>query len=390
VLPFDNLSGDPDQEYFADGIAEDLITRLSAWTDFPVIARNSSFTYKGKAVDVKQVSQELGVRYVVEGSVRKAGDRVRISAQLIDAATGHHVWAERYDRELCNIFELQDEITEALIGSMNPALLKSEAARAAHKDPRNLDAYDAALRALWHTWKFTREDNEKSRAFCERAIELDPEEGRYFSQLAMTHYADIFALWTDSPARSLEELFSAAQKGVKLDSTNARCQWALAWAYSLQYRSDQAITAARLAVQLDPSLADAHFALGLFLMAKGDSGEGIAHLEKAIRLSPQAPIMNFYLHGIAMGHFSAGRYEEAAEWERRSLQRDPDPWIVRGTLASSYAHLGRIEEARRELDEMLRRSPEFSESAVKLIFSFANPAVNERWLDGLRKAGFKD
>jgi adenylate cyclase len=390
VLPFENLSGDAEQEYFVDGIAEDLITRLSAWTDFPVIARNSSFTYKGKSVDVKQVSQELGVRYVVEGSVRKAGDQVRISAQLIDASTGHHVWAERYDRKLEDIFALQDEITEALVGAMNPALLKSEMERAARKDPRNLDAYDAGLRALWHLWKFTEEDNAKARALAERAIKLDPEAGRYFSVLAMTHYMDIFYQWTDSATRSLEELFRVAQQGVKLDKTNARNHWALAWAHSLQGQGDQATAAAELAVRLDPSFADAYFALGVCLVAKGDPDEGIAHIERAMRLSPQAPVMSFYLHGIAVGHFGAERYEEALRWERRCLQRDPDLWIAHGTLASSYAHLGRIDEARTALQEMLRRSPEFSLGAVRMIFSYANPVFTESWIDGLRKAGLKE
>jgi adenylate cyclase len=390
VLPFENLSGDPEQEYFADGIAEDLITRLSAWTDFPVIARNSSFTYKGKSVDVKQVSQELGARYVVEGSVRKAGDQVRVSAQLIDASTGHHVWAERYDRKLEDIFSLQDEITEALVGAMNPALLKSEMERAARKDPQNLDAYDAGLRALWHLWKFTEEDNTKARTLAERAIKLDPGAGRYFNVLAMTHYMDIFYQWTDSAARSREELFRVAQQGVKLDSTNAMNQWALAWAHSLQGQGDRATAAAELAVQLDPSLADAHFALGMFLTARGDADKGIAHVEKAVRLSPQAPVVNFYLHGIAVGHFGAGRYEEAVRWEQRSLQRDPDLWIAHGTLASSYAHLGRTDEARTALQEMLRRSPEFSLEAVRMIFSYVNPDFTESWIDGLRMAGLKE
>jgi adenylate cyclase len=390
VLPFENLSGDAEQEYFADGIAEDLITRLSAWTDFPVIARNSSFTYKGKSVDVKQVSQELGVRYVVEGSVRKAGDQVRISAQLIDASTGHHVWAERYDRKLVDIFALQDEITEALVGAMNPALMKSEMARAARKNPGNLDAYDAWLRGVWHVLKFTEEDNAKARALFEKALKLDPEAGLYLSEIAMTHYMDIFYQWTDSPARSLDELFRAAQRGVKLDNTNARGQWVLAWAYSLKGEADQGVAAAELAVQLDPSSADAQFALGLFLAAKGDPDEGIAHLERAMRLSPQAPVMNFYMHGIAVGHFAAERYEEAVRWEQRSLQRDSDFWIALGTLASSYAHLGRKEEAQTALREMLRRNPEFSLSAVKMIFSVANPAFTESWIDGLRKAGLKE
>ena len=191
VLPFENMSGDPEQEYFADGIAEDLITRLSLWRDFPVIARISSFTYKGRSVDVKQVSRELGVRYVIEGSVRRAGDRVRISAQVIDTTTGAHIWAERYDRELRDIFALQDEITEAIVGSMYPELLRTERERAVRKPPGNLDAWESLQRAVWHALHPTKEDFAMGRSFCERAIELDPHWSVAFAWLAMSHFGDV-------------------------------------------------------------------------------------------------------------------------------------------------------------------------------------------------------
>jgi adenylate cyclase len=389
VLPFDNLSGDPEQEYFADGIAEDLISRLSAWRSLPVIARNSSFTYKGKAVDVKQVSRELGVRYVVEGSVRRGGDQVRISAQLIDATTGSHVWARTYDRELRDIFEIQDEITEAIAGSVIPALLASEAERAIRKEPQNLDAYDYRMRALWHLSKFTKEDNRKARVLLEQAIGLDPEDPETFANLAIAHYIDNLRQWTDSPARSLAEQFAAAQKCLKLDSARGDCHGALAWAYSLSGQRDQAIASAELAVELEPGNPLAHQRLGLWLAVTGNPDEGIAHQQRAIRLSPRSPFTSYYMHCISLGHFASGRYEEAVEWEQRALQRTPDYWVSLGTLASSYAHLARMKEARSTLEEMLRNNPEYSEGAFRMIFSIADAAFIESWLSGIRKAGFK-
>jgi adenylate cyclase len=390
VLPFDNLSGDPDQEYFADGIAEDLITRLSSWREFPVIARNSTFTYKGKSIDVKQVSRELDARYIVEGSVRKVGDRVRISAQLIDANTGHHLWAKNYDRELQDIFALQDEIIEALIGSMGYAVLLSESKRAIHKDTPDLDAFDYRMRGMWHLFKLTKEDNRKAQAFFEKAIELDPEYAEAFATLALTHYVDFLFQWTDSPARSLDAQFQAARTSVKLNSALAEGQMTLAWAHSISGQRDEAIAAARLAVQLDPSLPGANLALGIFLSLTGAPDEGIAHIERAVRLSPEDPVRSFRLNCIAIGHFAAGRYTEAVQWEKQSLQWNPDYWIAHAVLASSHAQLGQIPEAQEAFREMLRVNPEFSTDALKKIFSIADLSLVETILDGLRKAGMKE
>jgi adenylate cyclase len=386
VLPFDNLSGDPEQEYFADGFADELITLLSASPEFPVIARNSSFTYKGKAANVKQVSRELGARYVVEGSVRRSDDRIRITAQLIDATTGGHVWAETYDRHLRDVFEIQDEITEAIVGSMGYAVLLSEARRAIHNEPQDLDAYDCRMRGWWHQLKFSKEGNRKARAFYEQAIELDPEYAEAFSDLASVHYLDNLLQWTDSPAQSLAEQFQAAEKCIQLDNTLAYGHWALAWAHSLSGQREKAIAAAELAVELLPSFAEGHQALGLFLSITGRHDEGIAHQEKAIRLSPKSFLTSYCMHCISLGHFAAGRYEESVEWEKRALQRTPDYWTSLGTLASSHAHLGRMEEARSTLEKMLRSNPEYSEDAFRMIFSIADPDFLERWLGGIRKA----
>jgi adenylate cyclase len=391
VLPFNNLSGDPEQEYFTDGIAEDLITRLSAWRDFPVIARNSSFIYKGKAADIKQVSRELGVRYVVEGSVRKAGDRVRISAQLIDATTGAHVWAERYDRELQDIFSLQDEITEAIVGSMRPELQRTEVQRAVRKEQQNLDAWDCVCRGRWHDRKFTREDNAKARSFFERAIELDPTFADAFSSLAWTYVYDAANEWAADRAQAIDEATRLAEKSLELDDRNPQARAALAQASGLAGQRKRMIESLERAVELNPNDASSHGGLGFALSYTGRPDDAIAHLEQAMRLSPQAPEMFLWLASMGWAHFSGGRYEEAASWLERSRQDSPAfPLAYRG-LAAAYAQLDRLEEARTALREDLRLVPDESISKIKTqISSIADPDFLERYFDGLRKAGLPE
>jgi TolB-like protein len=390
VLAFDNLSGDPEQEYFADGVAEDLITRLSAWRWFPVIARNSSFTYKGRAVDVKQVSRELGVRYVVEGSVRKAGGRVRIAAQLIDASTGRHAWAETYDRELHDIFALQDEISETIVASMEPELSRFERERVARQPRSDLDAWDSLQRGSWHFYQFSKDENARARVLLEEAAELDPHLARAFVGIAGTHWADIIHQWTDSPARSVAELDRAARRSVALDDKEPSSYLFLAWAYSLAGQEDKALAASELAVQLNPSLAMAHSGRGNFLARTGRPDDATESIEKAMRLSPRDPMMWAFLLGMAVARFVSGRYQDAVEWSQRSLQRKPDAALPYRFLAASYAHLGQLDEARRALNEALRLTPEFSLSAVRLIAASADPAFRDPLIDGLRKAGLPE
>jgi adenylate cyclase len=389
VLPFDNLSGDPDQEYFADGIAEDLITRISRLRSFPVIARNSSFTYKGQAVNVKQVGRELGARYVVEGSVRKAGGRIRISAQLIDSTSGHHVWAQTYDRELRDVFALQDEITEAIVLSIRPELVKSELERAARKEPRNLDAYDLAMRGWWHMSKLTREDNVKARSLFERAIELDPESSGAFAGLAYTHWSDTAFQWSDTPAESVSELTRTAQRSVALDANDAQAQVVLSLAYLRTRQPDEMIAAAERAVELDPSNATAHTWLGAFLAGRGRLEEALANAEKAIRLSPRDSLRWFYFFTLGSVHFQARRYGDAVEWARRSIRGNPRFPYSRAYLAASFAYLGRGDEARAAVEELLRVQPGFSLTFVRENSVGASPALGH-FLDGLRKAGLPE
>jgi adenylate cyclase len=387
VLPFDNLSGDAEQEYFADGLAEDLVTHLSAFREFPVIARNSSFVYKGNAVDLKVVSRDLGVRYVVKGSVRKAGNRVRVSAQLIDATTGHHVWAERYDRELSDIFALQDEITERIVTSLVPALSRLEIRRAMRRPPQNLDAWDCIQRGLWHLLQYTKGDNIEAQSWARRAIELHPSSSAAFTILAFSHLFELIYQWSESPPRSREEALRAAEKSVALDESDSNAHFALGFASSLAGQHERAMTVLQRAIELNPSSAVAHWALGAALTPCGCPDSAIPLIEKAIRLSPHDPWMHEFLFNIAAAHFASGRYEEAVTFAKRSLQsRSEQPGAYR-LLAASYGHLGRTEEAKAALDALLRLAPDLSTARLRV---FLPSAIVERYVEGLRKAGWKE
>jgi adenylate cyclase len=389
VLPFDNMSGDPEQEYLADGIAEDLLTRLSLWRHFPVIARNSSFVYKGQAVDVKRVSRELGVRYVLEGSVRRAGPRVRVSAQLIDASSGHHVWAERYDRDLDDVFALQDEITEAIVSSLHPELLQFESDRAVYREPSSLDAWESAHRG-WGFWHhLNQKGNVEARRLLERAVELDPHFSWAYAALAHVHYVDLFFQWSESPERSMIEMFDAAQRSVKLDEKDAFGQLALGVAYSLTPEQDKMMAAAHRALQLNPSLPLAYEVVGAALIITGKPDEGIATVEKGIRLSPNDPLMFDFLMCIALGHFAAGRYQDSVDWAQRSIERRSDYPPATSTLAAALARLGRLDEARRAFQEATRDRP-LSKEIAELTLSSATPELRENFIDALRLAGMED
>jgi adenylate cyclase len=387
VLPFDNLSGDPEQEYFTDGLAEDLLTRLSAFREFPVIARNSSFAYKGKPVNLKTVSRELGVRYVVEGSVRKAGNHVRVSAQLIDATTGHHVWAERYDRQLSDILALQDDITERIVASLVPALTRVEIRRAVRQPPQNLDAWDCVQRSLWCLLQYTKGDNVEAQSWARRAIELHPDSSAAFNILAFSHLFEVIYQWSESPARSREEALHAAEKSVALDESDSNAHFALGFASSLAGQHERAAAVLQRAIELNPSSAWAHWALGAALTNCGCPDSAIPLIEKAIRLSPHDPWMHEFLFNIGAAHFAAERYEEAVTFAKRSLQsRSEQPGDYR-LLAASYGHLGRTEEARAALDVLERLAPDLSTAQLRV---FLRPAAAESYVEGLRKAGWKE
>jgi len=387
VLAFDNMSTDPEQEYFADGIAEDLITRLSSCKTFPVIARNSTFVYKGKPVDVMQVSEELGARYIVEGSVRKAGNRVRISAQLIDGTTGQHVWAERFDRELEDLFALQDEITQTIVASMNPELFVFEQERATRKAPENLDAWELTMRGLSHMHRHAKEDNAMARLSFEKAIELDSRSSRAFAGLAQSHVFAVLFGWTEAPEQSVAEAVRAAQASVRLDTNNAEAHRVSASVHMIVGERDPMISALEHAIRLDPSSATAFFNLGLILAMANRPDDAIAALEKGARLSPRDPAMWLHDHAMGVAHFVARRFEEAVHWARRSI-RDMSDWpYAHGILAASCAHLGRAEEARRAVQETIRLQPGVSLADMPQLFPAADPTMIDLYVEGQRAAG---
>jgi adenylate cyclase len=386
VLAFDNLSGDQEQEYFADGIAEDLITRLSVAHLYPVIARNSSFVYKGRSVDVKQVSRELGVRYVVEGSVRKAADRVRISAQLIEATTGHHLWAERYDRTLRDVFTLQDEIVESVIGSLQQTLGRAERERAIRKAPQSLDAWDCVQRGWWHLFRGTREDVTQGQSLFRKAAELDAHFSAAFSGLALSHLQQVGYQWSETPAQSLREAHEAAEKAVALGEDDPQAHVALALVRMNTGQYERAAAEAERVIELNPSAAAGYWCWGGALAYLGRPDQGVGLIEKAIRLSPRDPVMHEFLFDLGVAHFLAARYEEAIVWEKKSLHSRPDQPGAYRVLAASYGHLGRTEEARAALETMRELAPDFSFETLRL---HVPDAVVERYLEGWRKAGWK-
>jgi TolB-like protein len=308
VLPFDNLSGDAAQEYFADGLAEDLITRLSLWRSFPVIARNSSFVYKGKAVDLKQVSADLGVRYVVEGSVRKAGDRVRIAAQLIDATSGQHVWAETYDRELTDVFAVQDEISSAIAASLVGDLQRAEQVRAERPAPENLEAWGLVQRAIPLIYHFTREDSAEAQTLLERAIAIDPQSAVARAVLAETLFWAVQFGWAESPSQTLDVALAEARRAVALDPRDASAHVTLANVLLLTGGLDDVLDEARRAADLNPSDPIALNLVAWTLnMAGHPPEESIALVQRAMRLSPHDPREFFFYDTLGPAYFNAGR-----------------------------------------------------------------------------------
>ncbi len=390
VLPFANMSGDPEQEYFADGISEDIITALSKFRWFFVIARNSTFTYKGKTVDTKQVAQDLGVRYVLEGSVRKAGNRVRITAQLIDAPNDHHVWAERYDRDLEDIFAVQDEITQSIVTSVGPEFLSAEMQRAQRKDVRSLDAWDCVMRAASHHSRYTRQDVADAQRLLRKAIELNPVSAEGFCLLAFTHLMQVQFGWSESADQSIQEAVKAAQNAITIDDRDALAHTALGLVDLISRRYDDAISRLERAIDLNPSLANAHGALGQALALAGEHDAAVTQINKAIRLSPRDPFMVYWFGHLGLAAFVEGRYDKACEWGVKAIQQNPRFPGGHRLLAASYGQLGRMEQAQTALKELLLLMPGMTIDDVRKQVPFKKHGDMERYLDGLRKAGLPD
>ncbi len=389
VLPFQNMSGDADQEYFADGIAEDIITGLSRVRWFFVIARNSSFTYKGKAVDVTRVAREMGVRYVLEGSVRKSANRVRITVQLIDATTGNHLWAERYDRELADIFAVQDEITETVVATIEPQLYAAESARAQRKPPNDLDAWDLVMRAMPHLWRISEEDNVRAREMLETAVERDPDYAGARGMLAYTYMWHAWMGWGEDPAQFIPLARESARAASELDGQDPWAHLVLGTAYAYAREHGEAIGEIRKALDLNPSFSLAHAWLGTVLGYAGESEEAIAELDTAGRISPRDPFNAMIPALYAIAHFAVERYQEAWEQASKAVRDKPDFVGAWRMLVISCAHLGRIAEARDALAETRRLQPGISLAWARDYAPWIRPDDLDRYVEGLRLAGLE-
>jgi TolB-like protein/Tfp pilus assembly protein PilF len=386
VLPFVNMSSDPEQEYFSDGITEDLITDLSKLSGLFVISRNSVNLYKGKAVKPEQVSQELGVRYVLEGSIRKAGNRVRITAQLVDAATGYHLWAERYDRDVQDIFAVQDEVTRKIVAALEVKLTEGEQQRLGRAPTNNVEAYDYYLRGLECHALTTEEANIQAQQLFEKAIQLDPQFATAYAYLGWTYF-ERWALGWSPDAETLEQASILAQQAIALDGTLADGHRLLGIVHLWKKRYEQAIAEVEQAIALNPNDADGYAALGDVLNWVGRSEEAIELIERAMRLNPQYP--TWYLWDLGHAYYLAGRYEEATAMLKRVLIRNPDFMPAHAYLSTIYMELGREQEAGAEGVEISRLSPLLSLEELKRRLPYKDPIVLERVLDAARKAGLK-
>ncbi len=387
VLPFENMSADPEQGYFSDGLTDEIITALSGIQKLFVIARNSTFTYKGKPVKVQQVSEELGVRYVLEGSVRKAGDKIRISAQLIDALDGHHLWAKRYDRNLTDIFAVQDEITKKIVTAMQVKLTEGEQVRAAAKGTDNLEAYLKYLQASELIYRLNPESNALGRQLTEEAIALDSEYAPAYYALGKVHMLDVWLGTSESPKASIVKAMELLQKALALDDSLAFARSELALVYTVLRQHDKGIVEVEKAVALNPNSADAYNHLGLVLRFAGRPEEAIPALKKAIRLNPFPPGVYFYHLATASAY--AGQCEEAIAACEKALQRESDNLLTHITTTVSYSLCGKDEEARETAAGVLRINPKFSIEYFAKKIPYKNQADTDRYIAALRKAGLK-
>lgn len=388
VLPFTNMSGDTEQEYFSDGITEDLITDLSKISSLFVIARNSVFTYKGKAVNVTEVGSALGVNYILEGSVRKAGNRVRISAQLVDATNGGHIWAERYDRDFQNIFALQDEVTKKIVSILAVKLTEGEQKRRACKCKTtcNTVAYDYYLRGHDQFYKFTIETNYQARKMYERAVEIDPRYALAYSMHGSTYLIEWNLGWSQDRG-TLEKAFELAERALSLDDTLPEPHELLGNIYLWQKQHDRAIGEFRRAISLDPNNADWLAGLGGVLVWADRPEEAIELIYQAMRLNPMYP--QIYLWNLGNAYLVTKKYKKAIKTLKKSLDRNPDFWPSHILLAVSYSAIGQIEDARAEAAETKRLNPSFSIESWRYKCPLKNPDELNQRLDNLRKAGFK-
>jgi adenylate cyclase len=385
VLPFDNLSGDKSQEYLGDGLAEEIITALSRTPKLFVIARNSSFIYKGQPVKVQQVAEELGVQYLLEGSVKQSGDQLRITAQLIDATTGKHLWAERYDRKMKDLFAMQDEVTMKIITSLQVTLTEGESARSFDRGTDSLEAYLKTIEGRERMFGMNKDGNAVARRKFEEAIELDPKFARAYAGLSFAYSLD-FMFGVD-PKESLRKAYDYAQKAIDLDEEQLLAHGALEFAYVWRRQHDMAIASGERAVQVAPGCADAYFYLGRALGFAGKYQESVSQLEKAIRMNPFPPGL-YYLH-LGMAQLSLRQYEQAVSTLKKALALNPKNISAQRMLTVTYVEMGRLEDGKVQAEEILKIDPRFTSKGFEKIMPFKDGELGIRYMEALRKAGLE-
>jgi adenylate cyclase len=391
VLPFSNMSDEPEQEYFADGLAEDIITALSRVPWCFVIARNSSFTYKGQLVDVRRVAAELGVRYVLEGSVRKAGGRVRVTGQLIDATTGTHLWADKYDRELSDVFAIQDDITNRVVDSVGAEILVAEATRVKRKPPQFLDAWDFVIQALAHMWRMTTADQLRAQELLQRAINRDPDYAHAHALLGWSNLI-MFNLDSGTPIGAFtERAVAAGARALALDDQEPWANFVVGLGHARRRRPELAIAHLTRATNLDPNFALARAGLGYALAVSGQPERGLESLEQAERLSPRDPCVALYAPTVRyMAFFALERYEEVIAVCRMTAELYPRHSGAWRLMTASLGLLGRIEEAKAAMARTRHLQPDFSSAHVERDSVFVKERDRARLLLGLQRAGLRD
>jgi len=386
VLPFTNMTGDPAQEYFSEGISEDIITALSKQRWFFVIARNSSFIYKGRPVHLKQIAEELGVGYVVEGSVRKVGQRVRITAQLNDVGTGSHIWAERYDRDLADVFAVQDEITEAIVAAVEPQLYAAESFRAKRKPPDSMDAWDLLMRAMSHYWRVTREDNVVAQALLEKATAIDPHYGQAFGLLATSHTFSAHMGWKDM-AMVAPIAERAAAAAIAADSEDPWAHYALGCVYLFARRFDDSLAEFEWALRLNPNFSMAQAYYGLTLAYCSRWQEATSSVQRALRLSPRDPLAAIYYGIASYAEFVGHNYEKAMRLAREGIRQRGDFVGAHRVLTAAAGMAGQNEIATAALEELRRVQPNISLEWISKEMPIRQDAERKHYLEGFRRAG---
>ncbi|MBT8363818.1 MAG: tetratricopeptide repeat protein [Deltaproteobacteria bacterium] len=386
VLPFKNLSGDSEQEYFSDGISNDIITDLAKFRELLVIASNTTFTYKNKPVNVQEIGRELDVRYVVEGSIQRAGDKLRINAQLVDTAGGHHLWAERYDRDLKDLFIVQNEIVQTIVAKLAVKVQSAEQARTKRKDPRSFKAYDYLLRGQGLFARRSRSANNEASQMFAKAIELDPQYGAAYAGLGWTHFRNVSDGWTEFIEQALQLAVDLARKALELDDAMASAYNLLGSVHIFQGQYELAINEMHRAIKLNPNNSESHAILGWGLLWFGRTDEAIQALEKTIRLDVRSKQVVSLFH-LGLAYYLKGKYHKALDRLEKGVVQDPDYIGYHIALAATYAQLGRTADAEREAANTLRRNPFFELGSFGN--AYRNPDDREKILAGLRKAGLK-